>query len=78
MRCAQAGNCGGAGRAPSRWERITAGGAARARAQVSDGAAAVLLMSRRKADELGLRPLGTLRSFQVVGVQPDEMGVGPA
>jgi len=38
----------------------------------------VLLMSRRKADELGLRPLGTLRSFQVVGVQPDEMGVGPA
>ena len=46
--------------------------------QVSDGAAAVLLMSRRKADELGMRPLGTLRSYQVVGVQPDEMGIGPA
>jgi len=46
--------------------------------QVSDGAAAVLLMSRRKAMELGVRILGTLRSYQVVGVQPDEMGIGPA
>ena len=46
--------------------------------QVSDGAAAVLLMSRRKAAELGLRPLGALRSYRVVGVPPDEMGVGPA
>lgn len=46
--------------------------------QVSDGASAVLLMSRAKARQLGLRPLGTLRSYRVVGVQPDEMGVGPA
>ena len=35
-------------------------------------------MSRRKAAELGLRPLGALRSYRVVGVPPDEMGVGPA
>ena len=46
--------------------------------QVSDGAAAVLLMSRGRAAELGLRPLGVLRAYQVVGVPPDEMGVGPA
>jgi len=45
--------------------------------QVSDGAAAVMVMSRRKADELGLKPLGVLRMYQVVGVAPDEMGVGP-
>mmetsp|Transcript_31359 Transcript_31359/g.75109 ORF Transcript_31359/g.75109 Transcript_31359/m.75109 type:complete len:423 (+) Transcript_31359:74-1342(+) len=46
--------------------------------QVSDGAAAVLLMSRAKADKLGLKPLGCIRSSKVVGVKPDEMGVGPA
>lgn len=46
--------------------------------QVSDGAAAVLLMSRSTADSLGLSPLGCLRAYRVVGVPPDEMGVGPA
>ncbi len=46
--------------------------------QVSDGASAVLLASRSLADELGLRPLGTLLSYRVIGVPPDEMGVGPA
>jgi len=46
--------------------------------QVSDGAAAVLLMRRSKAKELGLPILGSMRGYQVVGVQPDEMGVGPA
>ena len=45
--------------------------------QVSDGAAAVVVMSRKKADELGLKALGVLRMFQVVGCDPDEMGVGP-
>jgi acetyl-CoA acyltransferase len=45
--------------------------------QVSDGAAAVVVMSRKKAAELGLKPLGVLRMFQVVGCDPDEMGVGP-
>ena len=38
--------------------------------QVSDGAAAVLLMSRAKARQLGLRPLGVLRSYRVVGCKP--------
>jgi len=46
--------------------------------QMSDGAAATLVMSRAKADELGLESLGTLRSFVVVGVDPSIMGIGPA
>uniref|UniRef100_A0A8C0XDV5 acetyl-CoA C-acetyltransferase n=1 Tax=Castor canadensis TaxID=51338 RepID=A0A8C0XDV5_CASCN len=46
--------------------------------QVSDGAAAVLLARRSKAKELGLPILGVLRSYAVVGVPPDVMGIGPA
>lgn len=52
---------------------VTAGNAS----QMSDGAAAVVLMSREKADELGLAPLATFRSFAVAGVEPEIMGVGP-
>jgi acetyl-CoA acyltransferase len=46
--------------------------------QVSDGAAATLLMSRAKAEELGLTVLGVLKSYAVVGVDPEVMGIGPA
>lgn len=46
--------------------------------QVSDGAAAVLLARRSKAMALGLPIMGILRSFAVVGVPPDIMGIGPA
>ncbi|XP_058146629.1 3-ketoacyl-CoA thiolase, peroxisomal isoform X3 [Dasypus novemcinctus] len=46
--------------------------------QVSDGAAAVLLARRAKAEELGLPILGVLRAYAVVGVPPDIMGIGPA
>ncbi|GCC34967.1 hypothetical protein chiPu_0013444 [Chiloscyllium punctatum] len=46
--------------------------------QVSDGAAAVLVARRSKAIELGLPILGVLRSYAVVGVPPDIMGIGPA
>lgn len=46
--------------------------------KVSDGAAAVLLMRRDKAEKLGLKPIGVFRGAKVVGVLPDEMGVGPA
>lgn len=46
--------------------------------QVSDGAAALLLARRSKAEELGLPILGVLRSYAVVGVPPSIMGVGPA
>jgi len=46
--------------------------------QVSDGAAAVLLMSADRARALGKRPLGKMLSYAVVGVPPEVMGVGPA
>lgn len=46
--------------------------------QVSDGAAAVLVTTRKEAARRGLPVLGVLRSFAVVGVPPDVMGIGPA
>ncbi|KAF9688932.1 hypothetical protein SADUNF_Sadunf01G0039400 [Salix dunnii] len=46
--------------------------------QVSDGAAAVLLMKRSVAMSKGLPILGVFRAFAVVGVDPATMGVGPA
>jgi acetyl-CoA acyltransferase len=52
---------------------VTAGNSS----QTSDGAAAVLVMSREKADELGLRPLARFVSFAVGGVPPEIMGIGP-
>jgi acetyl-CoA acyltransferase len=44
---------------------------------LSDGAAATVLLSERKAKELGVKPLGRLRGFAVAGVDPDIMGIGP-
>ncbi|MDB4881450.1 MAG: acetyl-CoA acetyltransferase [Gemmatimonadetes bacterium] len=52
---------------------VTAGNAS----PYSDGAAALLLMRRSKAEELGLTPLARFVSFAVAGVDPDVMGVGP-
>jgi len=46
--------------------------------QVSDGAAAVLLMKRKTANQLGLPIEGVFRGFSVVGVPPAVMGIGPA
>ena len=43
----------------------------------SDGAAAVLLMRRDKAEALGLEPLARFVTFAVAGVEPDVMGIGP-
>ena len=43
----------------------------------SDGAAAVLIMSREKAYELGLKPLARFVGFAVAGVEPELMGIGP-
>ena len=45
--------------------------------QMSDGAAAAVIMDRETAEKRGLPILGVLRSYQVVGVPPDIMGVGP-
>ncbi|MDQ3365038.1 MAG: thiolase family protein [Myxococcota bacterium] len=44
---------------------------------ISDGAAMTLVMSREKATELGIQPLGVFRSFVTVGVDPEIMGIGP-
>ena len=52
---------------------VTAGNAS----QFADGASASVIMSRERADALGLEALGTFRAFQVAGVDPDEMGIGP-
>ncbi|XP_073140654.1 3-ketoacyl CoA thiolase 1, peroxisomal-like [Henckelia pumila] len=46
--------------------------------QISDGAAAVLLMKRSVAVQKGLQILGVFRSFAAVGVDPRVMGIGPA
>ena len=43
----------------------------------SDGAAALLLMSRERAEALGLEPLAVYRTFAVAGVPPEVMGIGP-
>jgi len=52
---------------------VTAGNAS----QTSDGAAAVVVMSREKARALNLQPLLIFKSFAVAGVDPDIMGIGP-
>jgi acetyl-CoA acyltransferase len=52
---------------------VTAGNAS----QMSDGAAAVLLMTERKAREKGLKPLLRYVGFAAAGVPPDLMGIGP-
>lgn len=44
---------------------------------MNDGAAAVVMMSREKADELGLKPLLKVKSFASVGIDPHVMGFGP-
>ncbi len=52
---------------------VTAGNAS----GINDGAAAVVLMSKEKADELGIKPLVTIVSFASAGVDPKLMGYGP-
>ena len=52
---------------------ITAGNSS----QLSDGAAAVVLMDSKLAQERGIAPLGIYRGFVVAGCEPGEMGIGP-
>lgn len=52
---------------------ITAGNAS----QLSDGAAALVMMEASVASKMGLTPLGAFRGFSVAGCEPDEMGIGP-
>ena len=44
---------------------------------INDGAAAIVLMSKAKAEELGLEPLATIKSYASAGVDPKIMGTGP-
>ena len=53
---------------------VTAGNSS----QRSDGAAAVVVMERGRAEQLGLKPLARFVGFTVAGVRPDVMGIGPA
>ena len=53
---------------------VTAGNAS----QVTDGAAAVLLMKESKAKSMGLEPLGYILDYAVAGLPPSRMGLGPA
>lgn len=53
---------------------VTAGNAS----QITDGAGAVIVMSEDRAKELGIEPLGRIRSFAFAGLEPERMGLGPA
>ena len=63
----------GAGEAIQQGEYITAGNAS----QLSDGAAALMVMEAETAAREGATPLGAFRGFAVAGCEPDEMGIGP-
>jgi acetyl-CoA C-acetyltransferase len=52
---------------------ITAGNAS----QLSDGASACVVMEAKEAERRGVEPLGYFRGLSVVGLEPDEMGIGP-
>jgi acetyl-CoA acyltransferase len=52
---------------------VTAGNSS----QLSDGAAATVVMSQRLVEQLGIQPLGRLLGFAVAGVPPEIMGIGP-
>ncbi len=52
---------------------VTAGNAS----QLSDGAAACVLMEASEAQRAGIRPLGAFRGLAIAGCEPDEMGIGP-
>jgi acetyl-CoA C-acetyltransferase len=52
---------------------VTAGNAS----GINDGAAAVMMMSARKANELGMKPLAWVRAYSSAGVDPKIMGMGP-
>jgi acetyl-CoA acyltransferase len=45
--------------------------------QMSDGAAAVMVMERKRAESLGLKPMARFLGYAVAGVRPEVMGIGP-
>ncbi|MDK3017323.1 acetyl-CoA C-acyltransferase [Pseudodonghicola flavimaris] len=61
------------GQVIARGQCVTAGNSS----QLSDGAAALVLMEETAAERQGLSPLGAFRGIAVAGCEPDEMGIGP-
>ncbi len=57
-----------------RFGTVTAGNSS----QITDGGAATLVMSAKAASAHGFRPLGKVRGFAFVGIEPERMGLGPA
>jgi acetyl-CoA acetyltransferase family protein len=53
---------------------VTAGNSS----QISDGAAALLVMSEERASQLGFQPLGAVTGYAYAGCDPERMGLGPA
>lgn len=53
--------------------RVTAGNAS----GINDGAAVLVVMAKEKAEELGIKPLATIKSYASAGVDPSVMGLGP-
>ena len=53
--------------------RVTAGNAS----GINDGAAVLIVMAKEKAEELGIKPLATIKSYASAGVDPSVMGLGP-
>ena len=53
--------------------RVTAGNAS----GINDGAAILVVMAKEKAEELGIKPLATIKSYASAGVAPEVMGLGP-
>ncbi len=62
-----------AGQILSQGASVTAGNSS----QLSDGAAALVLMEAKEAERRGLKPMGAYRGMAVAGCAPDEMGIGP-
>jgi acetyl-CoA acyltransferase len=52
---------------------VTAGNSS----QMTDGAAATIIMSEEKVKELGIKPIAKFKYYTTVGCRPDEMGIGP-
>lgn len=60
------------------FDKFTGSVTAGTSSQVTDGAAALLLMSESRAKSLGIKPLGYIKEWSVAGLDPSRMGLGPA
>lgn len=70
-------NMEGLGKLKPFFEKVTGSVTVGNSSQITDGAAFVILMTESKAKELGLKPLGYLKSYSYAGCEPSRMGLGP-